>query len=80
MRVRALCLLALAFASMAAAADKSPLNMSYVETKDLRLIYFDALEFLVPHAIRTFTNSLEFQRMSASMPVIRPLCTSTFGW
>jgi hypothetical protein len=51
----------------AAAADKSPLDMSYVETKDLKLIYFDPLGFLVRHAVRTFTNSLEFQRR-------------TFGW
>ncbi len=36
--------------------------MSYVETKDLRLIYFDLVEYLVPHAVRTFTNSLAWQR------------------
>jgi hypothetical protein len=47
---------------IAAAADENSLGMSYVETKDLRLIYFDPLEYLVPHAVRTFTNSLEWQR------------------
>ena len=36
--------------------------MSTVETKDLRLIYFDPLDFLVPHSVRTFTNSLAWQR------------------
>ena len=53
---------ALALMPIAAAADENPLGISYVETKDLRLIYFDALEYLVPHAVRTFTNSLEWQR------------------
>jgi hypothetical protein len=56
-----LCLL-LALLPVAAVADDDPLGMSYVETKDLRLIYFDPLEFLAPHAVRTFTNSLAWQR------------------
>ncbi|MGH9578619.1 MAG: hypothetical protein ACRD3R_14360, partial [Terriglobales bacterium] len=46
----------------AAAAEESPLGWSYVETNDLRLIYFDELGYLAPHAIRTFTNSLAWQR------------------
>ncbi len=66
MRSRILCLL-LAFAPFAFAEEESPLGLSYVETKDLRLVYFDNLGFLVPHAVRTFTNSLDFQRR-------------TFGW
>jgi hypothetical protein len=45
-----------------AAADENPLGISFVETKDLKLIYFDPLGYLVPHAVRTFTNSLEWQR------------------
>ena len=49
-----------------AAAD-SDLGLSYVQTKDLDLIYVDSLRYLVPHAVRTFTNSLTFQR-------------KTFGW
>jgi hypothetical protein len=53
---------ALALMPIVAAADENPLGLSYVETKDLRLIYFDPLEYLVPHAVRTFTNSLEWQR------------------
>ena len=36
--------------------------MSYVETKDLRLNYYDYLGYLAPHAVRTFTNSLAWQR------------------
>ena len=38
------------------------LGMSYVETKDLRLVYFDQLDYLRPHSIRTFTNSLQWQQ------------------
>ena len=61
MRCGVLCLL-LAFMPVAAASDQNPLGLSYVETKDLKLIYFEALDHLVPHAVRTFTNSLEWQR------------------
>ena len=57
---RLLCLL-LACLPLPAAADNL-LGMSYVETKDLRLVWFDPLGYLSPHAIRTFTNSLEWQR------------------
>jgi hypothetical protein len=66
MRIRIGCLL-LALLPFAASADDSPLGMSYVETRDLRVIYFDVLDYLVPHATRTATNSLEWQR-------------KTFGW
>src|SRR5881227_3126057 len=66
MRGRVLCLL-LALMSATSAADENSLGLSYVETKDLRLIYFDSLGYLAPHAVRTFTNSLEWQRR-------------TFGW
>ena len=66
MRMRVLCLL-LALLPVAASAEDNPLGMSYVETKDLKLIYFDPLSYLVPHAVHTFTNSLAWQRR-------------TFGW
>jgi hypothetical protein len=46
----------------AAADDASPLGLSYVRTKDLQLIYFDALGYLTPHAVRTFTNAHAWQR------------------
>jgi hypothetical protein len=61
MRVRVWCLL-LALLPVAAAAEENSLGMSYVETKDLKLIYFDILDYIAPHAVRTFTNSLAWQR------------------
>ncbi len=61
MRVRAWCLL-LALMPMAAVAEDDSLGLSYVETRDLKLIYFDSLDYIVPHAVRTFTNSLAWQR------------------
>src|SRR5213075_2780691 len=61
MRRRVLCAL-LALMPAMSAADDNPLGLSYVETKELRLIYFDSLGYLVAHAVRTFTNSLEWQR------------------
>jgi hypothetical protein len=66
MRMRVLCLI-LALLPVAASAEDNPLGMSYVETKDLKVIYFDPLSYLVPHAVHTFTNSLAWQRR-------------TFGW
>src|SRR6266550_1000258 len=61
MRGRIFCVL-LALLPLASAAAENPLGLSYVQTKDLRLVYFDSLAYLVPHAVRTFTNSLEWQR------------------
>ena len=63
---RRICCLLLAVLPAVAVAD-SGLGLSYVQTKDLDLIYFGSLKYLVPHAVRTFTNSLAFQR-------------KTFGW
>jgi hypothetical protein len=51
----------------AASASDNPLGMSVVETKDLKLFYFDPLDFLTPHTVRAYTNSLAWQRR-------------TFGW
>jgi hypothetical protein len=64
MRGALVCLLsALLSAGPAAAEDgTSPLGMSYVETPDLTLIYFDPLGYLVPHATRTFKQALDWQR------------------
>jgi hypothetical protein len=61
MRIRIWGLL-LALMSVAAAAEENSLGLSFVETKDLRLIYFDRLGYLVPHTVRTFTNSLAWQK------------------
>src|SRR5437764_12114184 len=66
MRGRVLCIL-LALLPVAHTSAQTSLGLSYVQTNDLRLIYFDALGYLAPHAVRTFTNSLEWQRR-------------TFGW
>ncbi len=52
-----------ALPSPAHAAEESPLGLSYVETKDLKLVYFDpTLTYLSPHVVRTFTNTLAWQR------------------
>ena len=59
--------LILALAALPVMGDDNPLGISYVRTPDAEFIYPDALEFLIPRAVRTFTNSLDFQRR-------------TFGW
>jgi hypothetical protein len=64
---KGICCLLLILMPLAADAVESPIGMSYVETKDLRLIYFDPLSYLEPHTVRSFTNSLAWQRR-------------TFGW
>ena len=61
MHFRGLCL-SLTLIASAVLADPSPLHVSGIETKDLRLFYEDDLSYLAPHAVRTFTNSLEWQR------------------
>src|SRR5213079_1546207 len=64
-----LCLAVTAFARAdAPAAEESPLGLAYVQTKDMRLIYLDpTLAYLTPYAVRTFANSMAWQRR-------------TFGW
>jgi hypothetical protein len=60
-----LCWAALAFfllAPIAALAQSSPVGISGVATADLHLYYYDYLSFLEPHSVRTFTNSLAWQR------------------
>jgi len=44
------------------AADQSPIDVSWLETKELKLYYYDPLGYLTPHTVRTFTNSLDWQR------------------
>ncbi len=61
MRKRFLCLL-LALMPVGAAADESPVGISQIYTKDLRLYYYDYLSDLGPYAVRTFTNALAWQR------------------
>jgi hypothetical protein len=56
-------LAALCVAAAAQAADDDPLGLGYVRTPDLVLIYpSPSLDYLVPHTVRTFTNSLRWQR------------------
>jgi len=63
-RNRMLCLLfaLLPVVADVAGATESPVNISYVKTKDLSLYYYNYLSFLEPYAIRTFTNSHAWQR------------------
>ena len=65
MRPRLACLLLASLAPPCAAfAEKvSPLGLSFVETRDVRLIHpWPTLDYLEPHALRTFANSLAWQR------------------
>jgi hypothetical protein len=61
MRARWVCAILAAFV-IPAHAESNPFGLSFVESKDAKLIYFNRLEFLVPHALQTFTNSLELQK------------------
>ena len=61
MRDRIFCLL-LALLPVSAIADESPVNISVVETKDLKLYYYNYLDFLAPLSVRTFTNARTWQR------------------
>ena len=57
---------ALAFAALLAATGAAPaddLNLSVLETENLRVLYFDpAQTYLVPHVVRSFHNSLAWQQ------------------
>ena len=62
LRLKLMCLLAAGLPALAPAQDSNPLGMSYVQTSDLQLIYFESLGYLVPHSVRTFTNAIAWQR------------------
>jgi hypothetical protein len=54
---------ALIVAAAAATPASAHAQLSFVETAGMQLVYLDPTEtFLVPHAARTFLNSLAFQR------------------
>ena len=55
-------LLALLMPSVAAAQEVGTRGLSYVETPELTLLWFDPLGYLARHAIRTYTNALNWQR------------------
>ena len=61
MRGRICCVL-FALASATATADESPVGISYLQTNDLNLYFSASLSYIAPHAVRTFTNSLTWQR------------------
>ena len=59
MRIPGILMCAVALGLLAAPAQA---QLRAIETPQVRLVYFDPTEsFLVPHAARTFLNSLEFQ-------------------
>ena len=72
MQARWFCGLA-AVLSFSAHAQSNPFGLSYVETADAKLIYFDRLEFLVPHALQTFTNSVQSQKQRYSWKPSEPV-------
>ena len=55
-------MLALLMPCIVAAEEEGTLGMSYLDTPDLRLIWFEGLGYLTPHVVRTYTNSLAWQR------------------
>ena len=66
------CYALFALMPLVAAADEgpareSPVGILRIDTPDASLYYYDYLSYLIPHAVRTFTNSLAWQRR-------------TFGW
>lgn len=61
MRAHVWCFL-FALMPAAAAAEENTLGMGYVETNDLKVIYFEPLGYLAPHVVGTFTNALAWQR------------------
>ena len=63
MRIRSGIVLCAAALGLLAAPTPARAQLRVIETPDVRLVYFDPTEsFLVPHAARTFLNSLEFQK------------------
>ena len=63
MRGRFACVLLLLLLPWPASAEeKGTLGMSYAATTDMQLIWFEGLDYLVPHVVQTFTNALAWQR------------------
>jgi len=62
MRIKLL-LSALLLYTVQARAELKPFEMDVLETDDLRLLYFDPFQtYLVPHMVRNFQNSYQFQK------------------
>ena len=63
MRLGIALLAGLSIVSAVHADDDNPLGLSFIETADLRLIYLTpSLDYLTPHVVRTFTNSVRWQK------------------
>ncbi|HET7201368.1 MAG TPA: hypothetical protein VFI80_11210, partial [Burkholderiales bacterium] len=45
-----------------AAAEQSSVGISEIDTRDLKLFYIDSLDYLAPHTVRSFTNSVAWQK------------------
>ncbi len=53
----------LCFFTLCVSAKAAPFEMDVLETEDLRLLYFDPFQtYLLPHVVRNFHNSHEFQK------------------
>lgn len=70
--------------SATAVADESPVGLSEVDAPGLHLYYYDYTGYLVPHAVRTFTNSLAWQKRMLGWTPSEPLTvllqdTSDYG-
>jgi hypothetical protein len=61
MRGRLYCLL-LSLIAACAAAEESPVGISEIDTQDLKLFYINSLDYLAPHTVRAFTNSVAWQK------------------
>lgn len=72
MRARIFCLV-LALLPVAAIADDGPVGISELFTPELRLYYPAPLAFLAPYAVRTFTNSVAWQRRMFGWTPSEPL-------
>lgn len=55
-------LAALPLGVLAQQGAPSPTGYSFVDTPTARIIYLDSLDHLVPHAVQTFTNSMNWQK------------------
>ena len=56
-----------------ASEEPSSLQMSFIETGDLKLIYFDGLKYLTPYVVRSFTNSTNWQKRAPREMASRPM-------
>ncbi|MFT5571621.1 MAG: hypothetical protein ACI9FR_000540 [Cryomorphaceae bacterium] len=57
------CLFLVSMVSGVPTASAKAFEMDVIETDDLRLLYFDPFQtYLLPHVVRNFHNSLEFQK------------------